>query len=143
MTPQQEHVCLQNFKTSMIASGHGDLLDYDHSANFFKHEHMQPRWLGYKRCWEEQVLKEVATKMTATGTSYPAPVTVTDDFTPPNPNTEEFVFVGGPLHGLHHIDPNRPWVVTEHNSVQYLYVNHYVVREAPHMFILTRTHTLR
>jgi len=118
----------------MIASGHGDLLDYDHSANFFKHEHMQPRWLGYKRCWEEQVLKE---HPTLPGLS------VTDDYTPPNPNTEEFVFVGGPLHGLHHIDPNRPWVVTEHNGVQYLYVKRYLVREAPHMFILTRTHTLR
>ena len=143
MTPQQEHIALQNFKTSMIQSGHGDVLDFDHSGEHFEMHNIQYRWLGYKRCWEEHVLKEVATKTTATGTNYLAPVNVADDYTPPNPNEEEFVFVGGPLHGLHHIDPNRPWVVTEENGVQYLYVKRYMVREAPHMFVLTRTHTLR
>ena len=134
MTPQQEHIALQNFKTSMIASGHGDTLEYSHFGGYFSSHETQSRWLGYKRCWEEQVLKEQPEL---------PDLNVAPDYTSPNPNTEEFVFVGGPLHGLHHLDPNVPWLVTEHNGVQYLYIKRYMVREAPHMFVLTRTHTLR
>ena len=136
MTPQQEHIALQNFKTSMIQSGHGDELDFDHSGSYFANPWTQKRWLGYKRRWEEQVLKEHPTL---------AGLSVTDDYTPPNPNTEEFVFVGGPLHGLRHIDPNVPWLVTEENGVQYLYVQKRITTEliAPILFVLYAMHTLR
>ena len=121
MTPQQEHVALQNFKTSMIQSGHGDELTYNHAGGFFDHSYTQNRWLGYKRCWEEQVLKEVATKTTAIGTNYPAPVTVADDYTPPNPNEEEFMFVGGPLHGPHMWDLTKRYRIVIDNNEEVLY----------------------
>lgn len=140
MTPQQEHIALQNFKTSMIASGHGDTLEYSHFGGYFSSHETQNRWLGYKRCWEEQVLRMTPGDQ----------ATVAPDYTPPSPNTEEFVFVGGPLHGLHHLDPNVPWLVTEHNSVQYLYTK---VQPAwagcaprdntPFVFVIFATHTLR
>jgi hypothetical protein len=126
MTPQQEHIALQNFKTSMIQSGHGNDLNFDHSATYFVDAFVHARWLGYKRCWEEQVLKEVATKTTATGTNYPAPVTVADDFTPPNPNEEEFMFVGGPLHGPHMWDRTKRFRIVIDNNEEVLYQRNYV-----------------
>ncbi len=126
----------------MIQSGHGDEIAYAHSAGYFVLPWTQSKWLGYKRCWEEQVLKEDAP-------SQGHPIAATD-FVPPNPNTEEFVFVGGPLHGLHHMSPDVPWLVTEENSVQYLYVKTRPTSNAlslpdplPIVFVLYAMHTLR
>ena len=111
MTPQQEHVALQNFKTSMIASGHGDTLNYSHDAGYFTDAATHVRWLGYKRCWEEQVLKGDA----------PTQGTVADDYTPPNPNEEEFMFVGGPLHGPHMWDLTKRYRIVIDNNEEVLY----------------------
>lgn len=111
MTPQQEHIALQNFKTSMIASGHGDRLDFSHANNHFSWTEIQLRWLGYKRCWEEQVV----------GENSPIQHAVAPDYTPPNPAEEEFMFIGGPLHGLHMWDRTKRYRIVVDNNEEVLY----------------------
>ena len=96
----------------MIQSGHGSELDYSHAGENFEIPSTQYRWLGYLRCWEEQVLKEQP--------ELPG-LSVAPDYTPPNPNEEEFMFVGGPLHGPHMWDLTKRYRIVIDNNEEVLY----------------------
>lgn len=124
MTPEQENICRANFHSSMIASGHGDELEQVDQGQYYLGA-TQFRWLGYKRCWEEQVLPTAVTVGTAS-----AP-----DYTPPSPSETECVFVGGPLHGLHIQDTSKEYRLTEHAGTQYCYSRR--TTESGHIYYVT------
>jgi len=97
----------------MQATGHGDRLDYDRDG-YFHDDIIQNRWLGYRRCWEEQVLKQ-DTPTSTSDYGIPAPST------PSPPPEVECVFVGGPLHGLHYQDTAKHYRLVDHDGRQFLY----------------------